>query len=463
MAKKNKRVVRYRARLNLNVGLIIFGIIFLYLSINIIIFLTTDRVKYYEVVSGTSSEETNKSYTGLALRDEKIAYAKDSGYIDFYVRECARVSKNTTLYSIDADGSINKLLGAMSKKDSALTEDNARTIKELLYNYTNNFDSMEFNEVYNFKSSLQGTVVDLINMNALKTLISTKKLNSNFVVNKPASTGIVLYKVDNYETLKPQKLTFRDFYKDSYVAAGINSGDQIKKGNPIYKTVTDEEWRIAIQLTKDEIKKYKKTTGVRIKFLKDGITSTANFEIVKGADKKKYGIITLAKYMVRYSSERFINIQIIDDVTTGLKIPKTSIVTKDLYIIPKEYGIYGGDSDKIGFLRQVQKEGKTVPEYYYPIIAYSDDNNYYVSMSSFSAGELIIQPDSTNVYKIEKTQSLVGVYNINNGYTVFVQVTILGETGEYYIVESGETYGLAVYDHIVLDSSLVKENQVIFQ
>ena len=58
---------------------------------------------------------------------------------------------------------------------------------------------------------------------------------------------------------------------------------------------------------------------------------------------------------------------------------------------------------------------------------------------------------------------LLELYNINNGYTVFVQVTILGETDEYYIVESGEKYGLSVYDHIVLDSSKVKENQIIFQ
>ena len=56
----------------------------------------------------------------------------------------------------------------------------------------------------------------------------------------------------------------------------------------------------------------------------------------------------------------------------------------------------------------------------------------------------------------------MGVYNINNGYCTFREVNIIGETSEYYIVESGTTYGLLVYDHIVLDSSLVDEDQIVY-
>ena len=71
--------------------------------------------------------------------------------------------------------------------------------------------------------------------------------------------------------------------------------------------------------------------------------------------------------------------------------------------------------------------------------------------------------DSSEQYIIGKTQDFVGVYNINNGYTVFVRVNILESTDEYYIVKQGDIYGLSLYDRIVLDGSTVSENQIIFQ
>lgn len=463
MAKRNRRVVRYRSRLHLNPGFIIFGIIFVYIAINVLIFFTTDRVNYYEVVSGTISEETYKSYKGLALRDENVQYTDESGYINFYVRESGRVSVRTTLYSIDADGTITEVLESLSDEDTSLTEDNETTIKEQLYNFTNNYDDMSFGEVYDFKNTLQGTVVELINMNALENSIKTNNLGANFTIKKSEKSGILLYRVDGFETKTAEDLKGKDFDDSDYVAATVNSGDFVNSGTPICKTVTDEEWSIAVQFSDEDVKKYTDVNGIKIKFIKDGITTTANLEIVKGSDNNNYGIITLAKYMVRYVTDRYINIQIVDDVTTGLKIPKKSIVEKEVYKIPRKCGVTIGESDNVGFIRTVEKEGKLQAEYYYPPIAKSDDKYYYVSTSAFNEDEVLQMIDTQETFTVSETQSLIGVYQINNGYTVFVQVNPLVETEEYYIVESGAKYGLRVYDHIVLDSSQVKENQIIFQ
>ena len=461
MAKKNRRVVQYKSPINLNAGIVIFGLILIYLFFTFVMHLATEKISYYEVVAGTNAEEVNSTYKGIAIRKEVIKYAKNSGYIDFYVREGSRIAKNTTLYSIDSTGKLNELLSKYSKENSELTDENINTISNALYDFSNNFDEMNFADVYNFKSSLKGTVVDLVNMNALQKM--AKEEGDTFEINKAAVSGIVLYRVDDYETLKPKKLTESMFDESEYTVAKFSSGDKIEKGTPIYKAVNDEEWSIAVKLTKEEAKKYKKTTGIKIKFLKDGLTTTANFEVIKGADKKKYGIITLSKYMIHYATDRFLDIQIIDEPITGLKIPKTSLVTKSLYVIPKRFGAQGGDSDDIAFNRQVQSEGKTTNEFYYPTIAYSNKNNYYVSTGLFEKGDLLTAMDSSEVYTVGKTQDFVGVYNINNGYTVFVRVHILDTTDEYYIVESGDNYGLALYDRIVLDGSGVAENQIIFQ
>ena len=74
-----------------------------------------------------------------------------------------------------------------------------------------------------------------------------------------------------------------------------------------------------------------------------------------------------------------------------------------------------------------------------------------------------MKPESTEKFAISKTGSLTGVYNINKGYADFKQVNVLYENEEYSIVRSNTVYGLNVYDHIVLDASLVNDNQFIYE
>ena len=85
-----------------------------------------------------------------------------------------------------------------------------------------------------------------------------------------------------------------------------------------------------------------------------------------------------------------------------------------------------------------------------------------MSKSSFNEGDVITKPNSNENYVIQKTRNFVGVYNINNGYTVFKIINILDTLDEYYIIEN-ETNGLKIYDRIVLDGTKVSENQIIFQ
>ena len=232
------------------------------------------------------------------------------------------------------------------------------------------------------------------------------------------------------------------------------------KGEKIYKVITDDEWSIAIELDDDDVKGYKDTKGVHIKFINDNLDTTANFEIVKGKDGRAYGIISLSKYCIRFANDRFVNIQIINDVEDGLKIPKSSLVKKNVYIVPKEYGTAGGNSDEIAFnIKKSDGKNKIV----YPPIAYSDSKNYYISTSSLDAGDVLVMPNSSETFTVGQTKSFNGVYNINNGYTKFVRVKILNSTDEYYIIKAGDVFSVSIYDRIVLNSDSVKENQIVSQ
>ena len=77
--------------------------------------------------------------------------------------------------------------------------------------------------------------------------------------------------------------------------------------------------------------------------------------------------------------------------------------------------------------------------------------------------EIVHSAESSERYQIGPTGSLKGVYNINRGYTVFKQIEILDSNSEYYTVRRNMDYGLSLYDHIVLDASLVEEGQLLYQ
>ena len=404
MKDSNRREVPFnKRRLHLNIGVVVLIVGVVYFAIFSILALTSSKTKYYEVAPGSNAENNSKIYSGLSIRKEKVAKANSTGYIEFFVRDGLRVSKNTTLYSIDSSGKLTDYI-AKNNKNSKLSSENVSSLNDLISDYSSDYDDMSFNDVYEFKSSLKGSVIDLISSKTLKKI--AKKTGTSYSINKSKYSGIVSYQLDGFENISPVELKESDFTKASRKITTIKTGDEMAKGEKIYKVITDDEWSIAIQLQDEDVQKYKNKKGVRIKFINDNINTTANFEIVNGKDNKKYGIITLSKYAIRYANDRFVNVQIIDDMEDGLKIPKTSLVKKKVFVVPKEYGTLGGNSDDVAF--NVYKEnGKN--KIVYPSITYSDSKNYYISLTSFNKGDTLIMPNSTEKYIIGKTKTFDGV------------------------------------------------------
>ena len=96
MAKRNQKIIRYRKSFNLNIGMLIFAVIFFYLVFNVYTYMTKEKVQFYEVADGSIVDD--KSYTGLILRQESVQYADSAGTINYYVREGKRASVGTCIY-----------------------------------------------------------------------------------------------------------------------------------------------------------------------------------------------------------------------------------------------------------------------------------------------------------------------------------------------------------------------------
>lgn len=103
---------------------------------------------------------------------------------------------------------------------------------------------------------------------------------------------------------------------------------------------------------------------------------------------------------------------------------------------------------------------------------YEDEENYYIDPKESDSvtgqikmpiGTFLVEPDSQERFQIGTGCTLQGVYNINKGFTQFRQISILYQNEEFALVEEGTSYGLTVYDRIVLNGEAVDEDEVIYK
>ena len=282
--------------------------------------------------------------------------------------------------------------------------------------------------------------------------------------------GIVELSVDGYENLTTDNITDEMFDKANYSVTELSGNQKIDAGQPVYRLVTDEEWTVTVQLTSDLAQTFQKkmngedSLAVEVKFLKDNKSLWGTMRLT---EKKNdvYANITFKDSMIRYADERFVNIELILEDESGLKIPKTSVTEKDCYAVPIDYITSGGASQNEGVYRQTTKKGKTTTEFI-PVTIINEDTEAgiaYLDTENLEKGDTLLMPESSDTMDLVKTESIKGVYNVNKGYAVFRQVQILSEGDEYYIIAEGSSYSLSNYDHIALNGDSVRDNQIVSQ
>ena len=69
-------LAQLRKVVGLNIGTIMFGILFIYMAFSAILYFTTTHIESYQVTSGPLSR--NETYTGLAIREETICQSPSS-------------------------------------------------------------------------------------------------------------------------------------------------------------------------------------------------------------------------------------------------------------------------------------------------------------------------------------------------------------------------------------------------
>lgn len=91
-------ITAFRKKWNINIGIVIFGVVFIYLLVTVLMYLTSKHISAYEVREGSILKDN--AYTGLAIRNEEVVTAEQSGYINYFVSEASKVGAKTKVYSL---------------------------------------------------------------------------------------------------------------------------------------------------------------------------------------------------------------------------------------------------------------------------------------------------------------------------------------------------------------------------
>ncbi len=433
-----------------NIGTVIFGVIFFYLIVSLILYMTSTHVVSYQVTSGPLAK--NQTYTALVVRSEQIVKATSSGYVSYYTKENNKVRKTGIVYGIGTEQS------SISLND--LTDDDLKEISNTISNFAGNYDASNFNETYNFEYEIKSQIISDKMSTATSSIGTTMTVSDQTLITSPAD-GIVVYSEDGYEDYDVTTVKASDFDEKKYSKTNLKTDSKVSVGDDIYKLVDSETWSILVPLTSRQIVDLNGKTSIRVRFLKDNKTQSGIMSILTGADGNYYGQITFSSGLIRYINDRFLNVELVTNTQTGLKIPISSIVNKAFYTIPEEYAVEGGDTNGVGFMKRVTNEDGTTSDSFVETTLYEHkDGLYYINGDDLTEGDTIVMADGTQTYEIGETGQLEGVYNLNKGYAVFRKISIIDKNEDYCIVEKGTTYGISQYDYIVLNASDVKEDQI---
>lgn len=446
-------IVQYRRPFRLNVGLIMFLVIFIYVLISLVSYLTSHKTEVYEVRSGALAD--NLVYQGIVLRNETVVNSDYTGTINFYNKEGERIPVGGLAFSVDEAGKITDYLD--SDAEPYLSEEELQQFRSEAIAFSRKFSPSNFSNVYDFKSGAVSSAQKISNRKVLGEIpdLSSTSIHACYA----EDAGEILYYVDNCEEITFENLTAEDFDRSGYKKNQITNGNRITAGEPAYKIVTDENWSVAIHVASaEEAKELVEKGYIQVRFLENQMVSWASVSSRSDENDNHYVNLRFNNSVSEFCSDRFLDIELISSQRSGLKVPNSSITKGTFFLVPKEF-VFEGAGGQRGVLLEIYTEKNEKSIQFVPAVPYSEnEDSYYLDDSVLRAGEIIDRPNTSEQYTIGEQDELIGVYYINKGYPDFRQVNILHQNEEYAIVEPNSYYGLQEYDYIVLYANSIEMN-----
>lgn len=464
--KERSKITPFGKQINFNIGLVFFLTILVYIIICIFMFFSSKHITGYQVKTGSLS--ISNIYEGVALRDEVVVSSGSAGYVNYFATEGEKVGTGNLVCGIDETGALQDYMTKnIESGNNVLSDKDLSSLKNEMLNFSTAFDETDFSTTYDFKYLIKGDVLKFSNRNLINSM---EELTSQSALiklcNSPAS-GIAIYSIDGFENKRASDAEASWFDKDKYDENKIQliNNEIVSIGDPLFKLSNSENWSIIIKVEPERFDELVEEKYVKVKFLKNQLESWAKITPVTGKDDGSYIELSFTNSMITFVMDRYINIELLINNESGLKVPNSAICEKQFFIVPRAYLTKGGSGEDCVLRETFNENGEMIPESI-PVTIYSENkenDEVYLDDSALRLGDRIDMPDSAETFTISKSGTLTGVYNINKGYADFKEIEILNSNDEYSIVKSNSAYGLVAYDYIVLDADSVETDELIYE
>lgn len=457
--KQDHRIVQLNKEIKANAATIVIAAVLLYVVISVITSLGKKSVTIYQVSKGDISNDI--TLEGLAIRNEVVVNTTNSGYICYYITDGEKVKKDSTVCTIDQTGELSNSVKNTDDSQAMLSQSDYTSIRNLLSSYKSTYSDVTFYNAYSFETNANNKIFELMNEIMMQQAGTVK--SGVATVNAPDS-GLVTYYIDGYENYEISgAIKASDFDKAGYDKKAMKSGDMAEAGSAVVKIIPSEEWNIVAPITDDQLADIEGNTYVTFRINNSNFKITMPYTIIQGADGK-YINIAIDKYMSNYLSQRFVSVEIVQSDDSGLKIPESAIVEKNVYKIPLSYLSAGSNQtmeNRINIQRKDEKGNETIQQMK-PRIYKTDEKYAYIDPDGIEDSDVLldISSNETIAASLLEYETLTGIYFANQGIAEFRQVSIIKTIDEFVLIDGGDE--LKAYDHIVLNASEVSENQVIY-
>ena len=466
---EDHKIIKFRRKKDLNIGMVVaFGVLVL-LVINIYRFATTPQLSLYEVHEGNSGNEVPA--VALILRSETTYNTEKAGYLNYYYREGARVTKDSDIYSVNDSSELQDILN-MNEDSATLSENDLLRLKGTIREFCAEYSDTKFSESYSLREAFLSDYLRYRDVSALDTIANNGLMNNSFLTVTSPRSGIVSYFSDRLDGYTKEMLSEDDFSAEKRVVPEYKKQTGISAINEFaYKLIYDEKWQLVIQVPEEDKDKLHKI-GDKVVFRISGdpvLYEKAYEEFRMGTGI--YLLVEMERYGSDYLSERFLDVTLYIDANEGLKIPETSILTKEMYQIPERFIMKGGGENQnevgISLVRYDAESGEEIPDYCKIDYLFRENGYYYVAEEDFDSGQYVFstslseEPERAMLHSF--LTEMEGVYNMNKGYAVFRRIERITDIEEYVLVKAGLSGGVALYDHIVLDVSAVSKDVILIE
>lgn len=437
-----------------NIGTFLFAAVFVYLVIALILYLTRSHIAPYEVSEGTIVEDS--VYTGVIVRRETGVKSPRAGYLHYYLDDKSKSGRDQHVCAVSGED-LTGILKDKAGKKKKLSDTQQSMIVGDIQNYVSTAGRHDYGKLYELHDQIESGAGIAASEQAAGQLDQLAEGGADLAYVDAPEDGVIVYATDSLHGLKGKEISDEVFDQKKYSERSVRQGSKVKKGETLFTVVTDENWQVYIPLSRQMKKKLKDIKMIETRLGNRPGSIWGGLAIVE-ENGETYGRLTYSTDMLRFASQRFINVELILQNDKGLKLPRSAVSEQTAYEIPESFIVTDPDTQKTG-VELVNGKGKRK---FTPFdVFYRSDGHFYAKKDAFEKGDVIGKDNEDETYTIGKKRKFKGVYNINKGYAVFQAIDIIASNDRYYVIDEHSAYGPVLYDHIALNADKLSENEVV--